>query len=221
VSWLAYSLSDHKKKDKAAAAPSASAEPTPSASAKPAGCTYTAQGKASKPVAPPKFDAKAAAAPYTATIKTNRGDMTVAMDTAKAPCATFSFKYLAEQNFFDKTPCHRLTTAGIFVLQCGDPSGTGTGGPGYSFPDENLAGATYKAGTLAMANSGPNTNGSQFFIVYKDTTLPPNYIPFGKVTKGLDVADKVAKAGSDDSNGKGDGKPKLPISIEDVAIAKK
>jgi peptidyl-prolyl cis-trans isomerase B (cyclophilin B) len=213
---------DDKEKVSANAAPTTSASPSSEASTAPKACTYTKQGTAAKKVPLPTFDAAQAAQPYTATVKTNRGDLTMSMLTDKAPCATYSFRWLAEKNFFDKTSCHRLTTsASLKVLQCGDPTGTGTGGPGYSFPDENLAGATYKAGTLAMANSGPDTNGSQFFIVYADSQLPPSYIPFGKVTAGLDVVTKVAKAGSDNSNGQGDGKPKQPVTIEDVVISKK
>jgi peptidyl-prolyl cis-trans isomerase B (cyclophilin B) len=143
----------------------------------------------------------------------------IKLDPAKAPCTVNSFVYLAAQKYFDATPCHRLTTAGIFVLQCGDPTGTGSGGPGYEFGDENLTGAMYPAGTVAMANAGPGTNGSQFFLVYKDTTLAPNYTPFGTITGGLAVIQKVAAAGSDNSNGDGDGKPNLPVEITSVTVA--
>ena len=121
--------------------------------------------------------------------------MTFTALTDKAPYTTFSFEYLARKKYFDATKCHRLTTSGIYVLQCGDPTGTGSGGPGYQFQDENLTGATYPAGTIAMANAGPGTNGSQFFIVYKDTQLPPSYTPWGKVTAGLDIVQGIAKAG--------------------------
>jgi peptidyl-prolyl cis-trans isomerase B (cyclophilin B) len=106
------------------------------------------------------------------------------------------------------------------VLQCGDPTGTGSGGPGYKFADENLAGATYPEGTVAMANSGANTNGSQFFLVYKNSTLGPSYTPFGKVVSGLDIIQNVAKKGSDNSNGTGDGHPKESVIIESVTIKK-
>jgi peptidyl-prolyl cis-trans isomerase B (cyclophilin B) len=212
-------------KDKENVSAKASASPSPSASAAPTPkpCAYTKQGAPSKPVPLPTFDAKAAAEPYTATIKTSRGDVTVQMLTDKAPCATYSFRWLAEHNFFDKTPCPRVTSDPTFgVLQCGDPTGTTGGGPGYVFPNENLAGAKYTAGTLAMANSGQDpSNGSQFFIVYKDTQLPPSYTPFGRVTKGLDVVTKVGNGGNDNSNQAGGGKPKLPIGIQDVVIAKK
>jgi len=157
---------------------------------------------------------------YTATMVTNRGSIVLKLDAVKAPCTVNSFVYLASKKYFDATPCHRLTTAGIFVLQCGDPTGTGGGGPGYEFADENLAGAVYPAGTVAMANAGPGTNGSQFFLVYKNTTLAPNYTPFGTITSGLDLLTKVAAAGDDDSNGPGDGKPKLAVDITGITTAR-
>jgi peptidyl-prolyl cis-trans isomerase B (cyclophilin B) len=199
---------------------SPSAEPTPStepAAALP--CTYTAAGEADRPVALPVFDAALAAQPYTATIVTTQGDVTFQARTDVAPCASYSFRHLAEQGFYDGTPCPRVTSSPTFgILQCGDPTGTGSGGPGYSFPDENLAGATYPAGTVAMANSGPNTNGSQFFLVFADTQLSPDYIPFGTITAGLDVLQRVGAAGDDGSNPAGGGKPVLPIDITDVVI---
>ena len=115
------------------------------------------------------------------TIGTTVGDLEATLDREKTPCTVNSFVSLAEQGYFDDVKCHRMTTAGIFVLQCGDPSGTGSGGPGYSFGDELDGTETYGAGTLAMANAGPDTNGSQFFIVYADSELPPAYAVFGHV----------------------------------------
>jgi cyclophilin family peptidyl-prolyl cis-trans isomerase len=155
-----------------------------------------------------------------ATIKTSLGDVGVSLDAAKAPCSVGSFAFLIKKNYFDNTQCHRLTSGSLRVLQCGDPTGTGTGGPGYRFANENTTGATYTRGVLAMAHSQqPDSNGSQFFIVYGDSmTLPPDYTVFGQVTSGLDVIDQVANAGSDDSNGTGDGKPKKKIEIIDVTI---
>ncbi len=191
------------------ATPTASAAPV--AKITPGNCAYTASGTAAKPVKlPPPTTKVEIAQPYTASLVTNRGDVTFSLLTAKASCTVNSFRALAASGYFDKTPCHRLTTQGIFVLQCGDPSGTGSGGPGYAFADENLTGATYPRGTVAMANSGPGTNGSQFFLVYKDSQLPPKYTPFGRITKGLDILDKVAAGGSTPSN---DGKPKLGVQI--------
>lgn len=157
---------------------------------------------------------------FTAKVVTNRG--TVKMDLLPgAPCTTTSFRFLAGKDYFDDTTCHRLTTGGIKVLQCGDPTGTGRGGPGYSFPDENLAGATYPAGTVAMANSGPNTNGSQFFFVYEDSTggLSPAYTPFAQVTSGLDVLTAIAETGVE--GGGEDGAPAKKVVVEDVVVTKK
>jgi peptidyl-prolyl cis-trans isomerase B (cyclophilin B) len=158
---------------------------------------------------------------YIATIVTNCGTIVAVLDGAKAPHTVNSFAFLAGKGYFDNTPCHRLTTAGIFVLQCGDPTGSGTGGPGYTIPDENLAGATYGAGTLAMANTGqPHTGGSQFFLCYNDTQLPPQYTPFGHITQGLDVLKAIAANGEDDSNGPGDGHPKSPVIIQKFTVVK-
>ncbi|MFJ9694648.1 peptidylprolyl isomerase [Kitasatospora sp. NPDC101183] len=162
-------------------------------------------------------------AAYTMTMDTNCGKVTVALDAAKAPHTVNSFNFLAGEQFFDHTKCHRLTTDGIFVLQCGDPTASatvpgGTGGPGYKFKDENLTGATYPAGTVAMANSGPDTNGSQFFLVYKDTKLPPSYIPFGRVTGGLDVLNKIAAAGT--LEGATDGHPMADVTFNSVTVSK-
>jgi peptidyl-prolyl cis-trans isomerase B (cyclophilin B) len=167
---------------------------------------------------PAKPDYKAA---YQATIRTNRGDVVINLLNSKATCTVNSFVYLAAKNYFNGTRCHRLTTVSpLYVLQCGDPTGTGSGGPGYKFNNENLAGAKYTQGTIAMANSGPNTNGSQFFIVYKNSTLAPSYTPFGEVVKGLGIIQNVARAGSDNANGSGDGHPKEKVVIESVTIKK-
>jgi len=152
---------------------------------------------------------------FTAHVRTNLGVIDLVLNSAAAPCTANNFRSLTHFKYFDNTPCHRLTTQGIFVLQCGDPTGKGTGGPGYTFADENLKGATYPKGTVAMANSGPGSNGSQFFLVYKDTQLDPNYTPFGTITKGLDILNKVAAAGSEPA---GDGKPKLDIKILGIRI---
>jgi peptidyl-prolyl cis-trans isomerase B (cyclophilin B) len=154
------------------------------------------------------------------TMKTSIGTFDATLDADKTPCTVNSFVSLAKQGFFDKTPCHRLTTAatGIFVLQCGDPSGTGTGGPGYTIPDELSGEETYGPGTLAMANTGqPDTGGSQFFIVYQNTPLPPQYTVFGQVSAaGLAAVQKVAKQGNDNAYGQGDGHPKVTVTLEKV-----
>jgi len=166
----------------------------------------------------PPFTAKKAAQPYLAVLHTTQGVIVVQMNTAAAPCTTFSFRFLAQGGYFTGTHCHRETLQGIFVLQCGDPTGTGSGGPGYRFNDENLAGATYQAGTVAMANAGPNTNGSQFFFCWKDTTLPPLYSPFCKVISGMKVLRKIAAAGDDSQNGPGDGYPHLFVQFTKIQI---
>jgi peptidyl-prolyl cis-trans isomerase B (cyclophilin B) len=197
--------------------PSATPSPSPTPSGSLTKCTYTSSPPASRNVGlpPAKPDLKAS---YQATIKTNRGDIVVNLLNSRAPCTVNSFVHLASKNYFSSTHCHRLTTSGIYVLQCGDPTGTGSGGPGYRFDDENLTGATYPTNTVAMANSGPNTNGSQFFLVYKNTTLQPNYTPFGTIVRGLGVIQKVAAAGT--ANGTGDGQPKEKVVIERVIIKK-
>ena len=198
--------------------PSASSSPSASTSSSPEKIGYQKTGNASKDVGVPTYNAADAAKPYSATIHFGSGDLTFDALTTKAPYTTYSFKYLAGKKYFDNTKCHRLVTSGIYVLQCGDPSGSGSGGPGYQFQDENLAGATYPAGTIAMANAGPGTNGSQFFICYKDSPLPANYTPWGKITGGMDVVTKIAAGGEDDSNGSGDGHPKLDATIKSVTI---
>jgi peptidyl-prolyl cis-trans isomerase B (cyclophilin B) len=210
------------------AAASSSASPSPTASATSTGaataaepahhCTYTKSGTAARKVSLPP-SAPDYTASYQATITTNRGTIDINLLNSKATCTVNSFVHLAGQNYFNNTKCQRLTTESIYVLQCGDPTGTGSGGPGYEFGSENLKGATYPAGTLAMANTGqPNSNGSQFFLVYKNTPLPASYTPFGTITEGLPVIDAIAKAGSDNSNGAGDGHPKENVVIDTVTI---
>lgn len=176
----------------------------------------TSVAAASQSPALPSFPAVPANA--TMTLTTDQGVIAIAMDPA-AEVTDASMAYLAADGYFNNTPCHRLTTQGIYVLQCGDPTGTGTGGPDYQIPDENLPENTpnnYPKGTVAMANAGPNTNGSQFFIVYQDTTLPPNYTIWGTVSQGLDVVEKVAAAGV--QGGGTDGPPALPITIQTATV---
>ncbi|MCP2340853.1 peptidylprolyl isomerase [Actinomadura rupiterrae] len=191
--------------------------------AKPGECAYNAsqdQGAlkdGSKPPAKPAYNG-----PVKATIKTSQGDIGLTLDGAKAPCATNSFAFLASKKFWAGSHCHRLSTsAGLQMLQCGDPTGTGQGGPGYKFANENTAGAKYDAGTLAMANAGPDTNGSQFFLVYGNSQLSPDYTVLGKITSGLDVLQAVAKGGIAKAGDDGTGEPKKRVTIEDVAIAGK
>ncbi len=174
-----------------------------------------------KPAKPQSFSAEPALtidtkATYVATITTNCGVIKATLYADKAPHTVNSFNFLAGKGYFTGVPCHRLTTSGIFVLQCGDPTGTGSGGPGYKFTDENLTGATYGAGVLAMANAGANTNGSQFFINYKNSQLGPNYTPFGKITQGLDIVAAIGAKGS----ANGDGAPNQAVSIISFTVTK-
>ncbi|WP_067901014.1 protein kinase domain-containing protein [Actinomadura chibensis] len=177
-------------------------------------CVYTRESAGGvKDVGTPPSQVPATL-PTRATLKTNRGTLRLRLDAAKAPCTVNSLAFLAGKKYYDNTPCHRLTTsASLKVLQCGDPSGRGSGGPGYKFANENTTGARYARGVVAMANAGPGTNGSQFFILYADATLPPDYTPFGEVTSGLAVVNGIAKAGAGDENGPGDGTPKRPVTI--------
>jgi peptidyl-prolyl cis-trans isomerase B (cyclophilin B) len=165
----------------------------------------------------------------TMTITTNCGVITIEMNPA-APQTVTNIATLARAKYFDGSFCHRLTTEGIFVLQCGDPSGQGNGSPGTwkGYKDENLpkgTGITYPAGTVAMANSGPNTNGSQFFLVYKDTALPAKYTIWGKITIGLPLLLEIEKVGAysvDQTSSKayysGDGYPVQPVEIKTVTV---
>ncbi|GGR86279.1 MULTISPECIES: peptidylprolyl isomerase [Streptomyces] len=164
-------------------------------------------------------------AKYTLKLATTCGDIGVALKTSAAPHTVNSFDFLAGKGYFDHTKCHRLTTQGIYVLQCGDPQGTGAGGPGYTLPDENLKdkslkNSTYPAGTVAMANTGQaHTGGSQFFLVYKDSQLPPSYTPFGTVdAAGMKVLEKIAAAG--ENTGAGDGAPNATVVIDKATVAK-
>jgi peptidyl-prolyl cis-trans isomerase B (cyclophilin B) len=161
----------------------------------------------------------------TMTLETSLGQIQIEMNTAKAPCTARSMTYLAGKGFFDNTKCHRLTTEGIKVLQCGDPAGKGTGGPTYKMAEENLPNfiddsKNYPIGTIAMANTGqPGSSGSQFFIVYGDTPLPGKYTVLGKVTKGLELVQDAAKAGATkDGKDATDGEPKTPVLISKVTV---
>jgi peptidyl-prolyl cis-trans isomerase B (cyclophilin B) len=203
-----------------AGAPATAAGPATAAtaSAAPDACGYHAAIPADRFKGIPVFNATQAAQPYLVRFFTTQGVITVRMLSTQAPCTTFSFRFLASRGYYNATHCQRLTTQGIYVLQCGDPTGTGAGGPGYEFSDENLAGATYPAGTVAMASAGPNTDGSQFFFTWQNTALPPLYTPFGTVTGGMSVLQKIAAAGDDSQNGPGDGYPHLYTAFLRVQI---
>ena len=236
------------KKPTAAASSSATASATPTASASTSAtasaaavvepathCTYSTanpQGnvvKASLPPSTPNYKAT-----FTATINTNLGPIKINLLNSKATCTVNSFVHLAQTNFWSNTQCHRVSdSGGLYMLQCGDPtakasatlncsssSTIGSGVPGYSFADENLTGATYPTGTVAMANTGSaGTNGSQFFLVFQNTNLPASYTPFGKIASGLDILQKVAKAGTSCTyQGAGGGPPKDKVIINSVTI---
>ena len=155
---------------------------------------------------------------YSGDVTTNFGDFTVEFFTKETPKTVNNFITLAKENFYNGTVFHRIIKG--FMIQGGDPKGDGTGGPGYKFDDEPIT-RDYKRGIVAMANSGPNTNGSQFFIMHKDYDLPKNYVIFGQVTKGLDIIDKIANVEVED-NGTGEkSKPKEKVSISKITITEK
>ena len=169
--------------------------------------------------------AAAAGKTWIATLDTTCGDITLELEGTKAPQTVASFLNLAKEGYWAPSPCHRITTEGIFVLQCGDPTGTGSGGPGYTFGIENApADGTYPTGSLAMARTqDPNSNGGQFFITYKESQLPTEgggYTIFGKVTEGLDIVEKIAANKALDPS-PADGTPVSPISILSVKVTEK
>ena len=159
-------------------------------------------------------------APATATLQTNKGTISFDLNTKDAPNNSNSLAFLAQEGFFDATPCHRLTTGpGLSVLQCGSPDGSANGGPGYTVEDENLPKTgedNYPAGTVAMAEPPGGDAGSQFFLVYQDSTLPPDYTIVGEITEGLDVLQRIGKDGT--ASGTSDGPPIKPITIETFTV---
>jgi peptidyl-prolyl cis-trans isomerase B (cyclophilin B) len=181
-------------------------------------CAYTETGSEDLVAGLPPVEPTAAS---TATFTIGGKPVTVELLPDAAPCTVNSFVHLAAAGFFDATTCHRLTTAETLkVLQCGDPTGSGGGGPGYQFDVENTEGAAYPTGTVAMARGeDPGSNGSQFFIVYGDSQLPstPGYTVFGRVTEGLEVISEIAADGTKD--GSTDGAPKKPVALDGVVTA--
>jgi cyclophilin family peptidyl-prolyl cis-trans isomerase len=190
-------------------------------------CTYTPDDSGNPNLTdvgtPPDPESTPAKGTSTLLMSTGQGDLTLTLDRAKAPCAAASFTYLAEQKFFDGSPCHRLVNGESFgVLQCGDPSGTGQGGPTYKYAEEVTPDTTYPRGTIAMAKSGaPNTTGSQFFLVFADAQLSPDYTVVGTVDEaGLAVLDQIAAGGNDGSMepSPGGGAPNIPVTIESMTV---
>ncbi len=188
-------------------------------------CQYPASQQApAKPVSPPPVGPTTTQGTVSATMQTSSGPIGLTLDRALAPCTVNSFVSLANQGFYSESPCHRLVTnPGLQVLQCGDPTGSGSGGPGYTIPDEVFPELTYARGYIAMANTGqPDSGGSQFFLIYGDSQLPPDYTVFATISPdGLKVIEQIAKAGSDGSldPSPGGGRPNEPVTITSVDIA--
>jgi peptidyl-prolyl cis-trans isomerase B (cyclophilin B) len=212
ATWIIWSNIDHSKKKSKA---SASTTPTPGA------CSFTkaAAGNTNlKDVGTPSTSV-ARSGTQALTLATTQGEIDIQLDVTHAPCNSASFAYLAGKKFFDNSACHRLASNPP-MLQCGDPTGSGSGGPTYTVNDENLPtgkNPTYPKGTVAVANTGSaNTGSSQFFIMYKDSSLAASYTVLGKVTKGLDVVQKVANGGDDGAyqSSAGGGHPKIAITIK-------
>ncbi len=199
------------------------AGPNPSARALPAAgttdCDYTVAGSPAKAADLPASTGVPDVGTVMITLNMTDGPVTFTGDRSIAPCTLNSFESLARQKFFDDTGCHRLGGSWLFMVQCGDPTGTGRGGPGYRFGDELDPAPTYRAGAVAMANSGADTNGSQFFIVYEDSQLPPTYTVFGHVDEaGLRVIKSMAAAGHDNSFDDGTGRPFNAFRINSVSV---
>ncbi|SDO22315.1 peptidyl-prolyl cis-trans isomerase B (cyclophilin B) [Nakamurella panacisegetis] len=200
-----------------AVAASTSAASSSSPAGAGATCSYPSDGSTPAKAVTPPAASEPNSGTVDATISLTQGEVKIAMNRATTPCTIGSFVHLATTGYFDDTKCHRLTTStSLQVLQCGDPTGTGSGTPGYSFADETNSSMTYPAGTVAMANAGPDTNGSQFFLVYAKSQLPPDYTVFGKITSGLDVLTKIAAAGV--TGGGTDGAPSSAVTITKITV---
>lgn len=179
-------------------------------------CIYRTSGEPARPVDPPRTSEVKATGTLSVTLNMSEGPVVITMDRAKAPCTVNSFESLVKQGFYDGTNCHRLVDQGLYFLQCGDPTGTGRGGPGYVFDDELSGAEQYVAGVVAMANSGPDTNGSQFFIVWADSDLAPDSTIFGTVDEAsLAVVTSIASRGV---SGDHSPNPISPARIEQVTF---
>ena len=210
---------------------SGSDEPAPSA-APPSSCRYNPSAAAAKPNTPPEGNPPTTGT-VGVTLQTTQGALPLTLDRASAPCAVNAVVSLAQQGFYDDTPCPRLVTSnGLKVLQCGDPTGSGAGGPGYQYAEEPPQGlppypgaegqaSTYARGLVAMAKSSqPGSTASQFFLVYGDSALPPEYSVVGRIsTEGLAVLDRIGAGGDDGSNQAGGGKPRIPVQIQRATVA--
>lgn len=191
-------------------------DPSPSVAANAHGittCTWRPAGTPARPVEPPEGTGVPTTGTVRVTLDLAGRPVVLDLDRAKAPCAVASMESLVEQGFHDGVACHRLATRGLFILQCGDPTGTGDGGPGYRFDDEIAPGTTYPAGTVAMANAGPHTNGSQFFLVYGDSPLAPQFTVLGHLdAASTQVIADLAEQGHDSAFGDS-GHPHAPATI--------
>jgi peptidyl-prolyl cis-trans isomerase B (cyclophilin B) len=186
-------------------------------------CEYSVSGTAARPVAAPPTTGVPTSGKISYVLAMTNGDVKITMDWGKAPCTVNSFVSLVDQGYFNETKCHRLADSGIFILQCGDPTGTGKGGPGYEFANETDGTESYTEGMLAMANAGPGSNGSQFFLVWADSTSldkKRNFPIFGRMDKASrDVVASMAEEGQDGSNADGTGQPNNPSEILTVTKA--
>lgn len=200
-------------------------------------CTYTEDGNGEFYKGLPEAEGVSTEGTVDVTLDTSAGPIGMTLDRSVSPCTVNAIEYLAKEGYYNDTVCHRLTTEGLHVLQCGDPSGTGSGGPGFQFADEypvddeaesKNANVLYERGSIAMANSGPNTNGSQFFLNYGESPLPPNYTYFGTINEeGLSTLDKIAEAGIAEPETEeeammanpGDGAPKEEVKINSASVA--
>ncbi|WP_277102384.1 peptidylprolyl isomerase [Corynebacterium vitaeruminis] len=232
IVYLNNQSNDNKAENTAAATTSATADYQPLAltRSQPLGdtvtCSYPASGTAAKAVDAPATENVSATGTVTVTLQTNKGDIPMELDRSVSPCTVNAVEHLAQAGYYDDTVCHRLTTQGIYVLQCGDPTGQGSGGPGFQFANEyptdeatdTNTPVIYPRGSIAMANAGQDTNGSQFFLNYQDSPLPPMYTYFGQISDtGLATLDSIAAAGVQD--GGSDGAPAEEVRITKAVVA--
>lgn len=189
-------------------------------------CEYNESGEAANDATVPNGDDISTEGTVTVNFTTNQGEIPMELDRALAPCTVNAITDLVDQGYYDDTICHRMTTGGLAVLQCGDPTGSGSGGPGFQFAneyptdelDDTAVQSIYPRGSIAMANAGPDTNGSQFFLNYADSTLAPDYTYFGNVTEeGLETLDAIAEKGVE--GGASDGAPAEEVRIESATVA--
>ena len=189
-------------------------------------CEYNESGEAANDATVPNGDDISTEGTVTVNFTTNQGEIPMELDRALAPCTVNAITDLVDQGYYDDTICHRMTTGGLAVLQCGDPTGSGSGGPGFQFAneyptdelDDTAVQSIYPRGSIAMANAGPDTNGSQFFLNYADSTLAPDYTYFGNVTEeGLETLDAIAETGVE--GGASDGAPAEEVRIESATLA--